>query len=190
MGLRLLVVDAPNITGTLTNLLDRFPKKEERPDFSAIFEWFMEGHNDDEGDTSEACVFVNVPSDKKARDRLVGWVSYLKKIGYLVFGRPKSNGEDDIDEAMLRHLQKRLDEGDLTKVVVLSGDARCFVDPLVKLAKKGVRVEVVAFVESAGSLTNQRQLQFVDIEKIPGALPQPLLQRTNLERLAEEGEWL
>ncbi|ROP45694.1 NYN domain-containing protein [Pseudokineococcus lusitanus] len=182
--LDLLVWDAPNIDMTLANVIGERPSPSSRPRFDAIARWLVTtaGEHDVEG-----CVFTNiVPA---AAPNMRGWVEAVRSFGFAVFARPKTQPDDDVDEAMLEHVARRAEEGTLARVVVASADGRNFREPLEQLARQGVECVVVAFSEVAGYAQESDLITFLDIEDVPGAFTSPL-PRIRLDNLPPEGAWL
>jgi len=182
--LDLLVWDAPNIDMTLANVIGARPSASSRPRFDAVARWLLAAAGDRE---VEGCVFANVPPGAAATMR--GWVEAIRSFGYAVFARPKLGPGDDIDADMLAHIAKRSHTHVLHRLVVASGDGRNFAEPLEKLAREGVEVVVLSFVEVAGYAQESDLLTFVDLEDVPGAFTSPL-PRVRLDNLPEGGAWL
>jgi putative heme uptake system protein len=182
--LDLLVWDAPNVDMTLSNIIGARPSPASRPRFDAVGRWFVEAAEDRE---VEACVFTNVQPGSAANLR--GWVEAVRSFGYAVFARPKLQPDDDIDQAMLRHITDRARDYRLARLVVASGDRRNFQEPLEDLARAGTDVTVLSFAEVAGYAQSSEYLEFVDLEDVPGAFTAPL-DRIRLDRLPPEGAWL
>jgi uncharacterized protein len=182
--LDLLVWDAPNIDMTLANVIGARPSASSRPRFDAVARWLLAAAEDRE---VEGCVFANVPPGAAATMR--GWVEAIRSFGYAVFARPKLGPGDDIDADMLAHIDKRGHTHELHRLVVASGDGRNFAEPLEKLAREGVEVVVLSFVEVAGYAQESDLLTFVDLEDVPGAFTSPL-PRVRLDNLPEGGAWL
>jgi uncharacterized protein len=189
LPLDLLIWDAPNIDMTLSTVIGARPTAASRPRFDAIAAWFVEGAGDPEAPDApevEACVFANIPP---APGSLQRWVEALRGFGFAVFARPKTSPDDDIDQAMLDHIEVRRHSHRLRRLVVFSGDGRNFADPLEELARSGVQVVVVAFSEVAGYAIGSDLLEFIDIEDVPGAFAVPL-DRVRLDALPPDGAWL
>jgi uncharacterized protein len=187
--LDLLIWDAPNIDMTLSTVIGARPTAASRPRFDAIAAWFVEGAGDpDAPDVPEveACVFANIPPVVGSLQR---WVEALRGFGFAVFARPKSSPDDDIDQAMLDHIDVRAHSHRLRRLVVFSGDGRNFAEPLEDLVRAGVQVVVVAFSEVAGYAIGSDLLEFIDIEDVPGAFAVPL-DRVRLDALPPDGAWL
>jgi uncharacterized protein len=188
-ALDLLIWDAPNIDMTLSTVIGARPTAETRPRFDAIAAWFVEGAGDPgapDAPEVEACVFANIPPVVGSLQR---WVEALRGFGYAVFARPKSQPDDDIDQAMLDHIEVRSHSHRLRRLVVFSGDGRNFAEPLEELVRAGTQVVVVAFSEVAGYAIGSDLLEFIDIEDVPGAFAAPL-DRVRLDALPPEGAWL
>ena len=187
--LDLLIWDAPNIDMTLSTVIGARPTAASRPRFDAIAAWFVDGAGDPEAPDApevEACVFANIPPSVGSLQR---WVEALRGFGFAVFARPKPAPDDDIDQAMLDHIDVRRHSHRLRRLVVFSGDGRNFAEPLEDLARAGVQVVVVAFSEVAGYAIGSELLEFIDIEDVPGAFAVPL-DRVRLDALPPEGAWL
>lgn len=183
-ALDLLVWDAPNIDMTLANVIGARPSASSRPRFDAVARWLLAAAGDAE---VEGCVFANVPPG--AATTMRGWVEAIRSFGYAVFARPKLNPNDDVDADMLDHIAERGRTHRLRRLVVASGDGRNFSEPLELLARSGVEVVVLSFVEVAGYAQESDQLTFVDLEDVPGAFTSPL-PRVRLDNLPEGGAWL
>ncbi len=186
--LDLLIWDAPNIDMTLSTVIGARPTAASRPRFDAIAAWFVDGAGDPEAPDApevEACVFANIPPVVGSLQR---WVEALRGFGFAVFARPKTAPDDDIDQAMLDHIDVRRHSHRLRRLVVFSGDGRNFADPLEALARSDVEV-VVAFSEVAGYAISSDLLEFIDIEDVPGAFAVPL-DRVRLDALPPGGAWL
>jgi uncharacterized protein len=184
VGLDLLVWDAPNIDMTLAQVIGARPSSDSRPRFDALGRWFVRsaGQRD-----VEACVFANVPPQNAVNMR--GWVETLRAFGFAVFARPKLQPSDDVDDAMLAHIEQRAAERRLERVVVASGDGRNFRQPLEELADAGVEVVVLSFSEIAGYAQESDRIQFIDLEDVEGVFTFPL-NRNRLDALPPEGAWL
>ncbi len=187
--LDLLIWDAPNIDMTLSTVIGARPTAASRPRFDAIAAWFVDGAGDPgapDAPEVEACVFANIPPSVGSLQR---WVEALRGFGYAVFARPKSQPDDDIDQAMLDHIAVREHSHRLRRLIVFSGDGRNFAEPLEDLARRGTQVVVVAFSEVAGYAIASDLLEFIDIEDVPGAFAAPL-DRVRLDALPPGGAWL
>ncbi len=188
-ALDLLIWDAPNIDMTLSTVIGARPTAASRPRFDAIAAWFVDGAGDPAAPDApevEACVFANIPPVVGSLQR---WVEALRGFGYAVFARPKAQPDDDIDQAMLDHIDVRQHSHRLRRLVVFSGDGRNFAEPLEELARAGTQVVVVAFSEVAGYAISSDLLEFIDIEDVPGAFSAPL-DRVRLDALPADGAWL
>ncbi len=188
-ALDLLIWDAPNIDMTLSTVIGARPTAASRPRFDAIAAWFVDGAGDPaaaDAPEVEACVFANIPPVVGSLQR---WVEALRGFGYAVFARPKAQPDDDIDQAMLDHIEVRGHSHRLRRLVVFSGDGRNFAEPLEELARAGTQVVVVAFSEVAGYAIGSDLIEFIDIEDVPGAFAAPL-DRVRLDALPPDGAWL
>jgi putative heme uptake system protein len=188
-ALDLLIWDAPNIDMTLSTVIGARPTAQSRPRFDAIAAWFVDGAGDPASPDApdvEACVFANIPPVVGSLQR---WVEALRGFGFAVFARPKAQPDDDIDQAMLDHIDVRRHSHRLRRLIVFSGDGRNFAEPLEELVRSGVQVVVVAFSEVAGYAIGSDLLEFIDIEDVPGAFAVPL-DRVRLDALPPDGAWL
>ncbi len=181
----LLVWDAPNMDMSLGSLLGARPTAAFRPRFDALGRWLL-GLAGAEG-FAEACVFTNVTPGSTEVVR--PWVEALRNVGFAVFAKPKVTEDSDIDSDMLDHIALRRASGDLTRLVVASGDARAFRGPLEELVDAGVGVTVIGFREYASFALASELLEFLDLEDIDGVFREPL-PRITLESLPDEGAWL
>ena len=179
---RYLLWDAPNIDMTLAQLLGDRPRAAERPDMRALLRWFVHRKRSDE--RSEAVVFVNVPAEPSAG--LKGWIAFLTSIGYRVYAKPKESYASDVDEAMVAYIESVT--ATAGEIIVASNDARRFTDPLKSVAQAGVGATAIGFAELAGELTTSDEIEFVDLEEIPGLLKVEL-HRIRLDELPNEGAW-
>lgn len=182
--LDLLVWDAPNIDMTLSNVIGARPSPASRPRFDAVARWLVDGAGERE---VEGSVFTNVPPG--AATGMRGWIEALRSFGYAVFAKPKLHHDDDVDLAMLEHIDERSRTHRLTRLVVASGDGRNFTGPLEAIARTGTEVVVLSFGEVAGYALESDLLTFVDLEDVPGAFTTPL-DRVRLDALPVQGAWL
>src|SRR5262249_22759745 len=134
----LLVWDAPNMDMSLGSLLGARPTAAFRPRFDALGRWLL-GRAGPDG-FAEACVFTNVIPGSTEVVR--PWVEALRNVGFSVFAKPKITEDSDIDDDMLHHIELRRAAGELTHVVVASGDGRAFRGPLESLVDSGIGVTV------------------------------------------------
>jgi uncharacterized protein len=182
--LDLLVWDAPNVDMTLSNVIGGRPTPSSRPRFDAVARWLLAAAADRE---VEGTVFANVPPGGAVSMR--GWIEAIRSFGYDVFARPKLGPDDDVDADMLAHIRSRAASHRLRRLVVASGDARNFLEPLEELARAGVEVVVLSFSEVAGYAQESDLIAFVDLEDVPGAFTTPL-PRVRLDNLPVGGAWL
>ena len=126
----LLVWDAPNMDMSLGSLLGARPTSAFRPRFDAVGRWLL-GLAGPEG-IAEATVFTNVVPGSTEIVR--PWVEALRNVGFAVFAKPKTAEDSDVDDDMLAHIAARRAEGNLTHVVVASGDGRAFREPLPRVS--------------------------------------------------------
>ncbi|HEY0576423.1 MAG TPA: NYN domain-containing protein [Pseudonocardia sp.] len=185
MGRVLLVWDAPNMDMSLGSLLGARPTSAFRPRFDAVGRWLLEMAGDDR--VAEACVFTNVTPGSTEVVR--PWVEALRNVGFAVFAKPKVTDDSDIDSDMLEHIELRHGEGELTQVVVASGDGRAFRTPLEALVRDGIDVMVIGFREYASFAQVSDLIDFRDLEDIDGVFREPL-PRMTLDSLPDEGAWL
>nr|WP_306428926.1 NYN domain-containing protein [Corynebacterium sp. 76QC2CO] len=188
----LLVWDAPNLDMGLGAILGGRPTTAYRPRFDAVGKWLLAragelSHLTGEKVEAEATVFTNVTPG--GAEQIRPWVEALRNIGYAVFAKPKLNEESDVDPDMLEHIRQRFAAGNLAGLVVASADGQNFKDTLEELAKDGVRVTVLGFHEHASWAVASEQVDFVDLEDVPGVFREPL-PRVSLDQLPPEGAWL
>ncbi len=188
----LLVWDAPNLDMGLGAILGGRPSGAQRPRFDALGHWLIglaAKASQDTGSTiePEATVFTNVAAHNAESVR--PWVDALRNVGFAVFAKPKTTEDSDVDQDMLTHIRRRLDEGVLRGVVVASADGQNFQEPLEQLAEDGLPVTVIGFHEHAAWAVDSPLLRFVDLEDIPNVFLEPL-PRINLESLPDGGAWL
>ena len=168
----LLVWDAPNLDMGLGAIRGGRPTAAHRPRFDAIGRWLIsetEARADDLGRDiePEATVFTNVSAG--GADSIRPWVEALRNVGFAVFAKPKSDEDSDVDRDMLAHIERRREEGVLQGVVVASADGQNFQEPLLELVDAGIPVTVLGFHEHASWAVNSPDVDFVDLEDIPGA---------------------
>lgn len=188
----LLVWDAPNMDMGLGSLLGGRPTAAHRPRFDALGRWILQrtaaigaaSHADVE---PEATVFTNIVPG--SADVVRPWVEALRNVGYAVFAKPKLADDSDVDDDMLDHLQVRRHNPGLAGVIVASADGQAFREPLLELAAEGVPVTVIGFREHASWALSADELEFVDLEEIPGVFREPL-PRISLDSLPDDGAWL
>jgi len=188
----LLIWDAPNMDMGLGSLLGGRPTAAHRPRFDALGRWMLQRtsaigaatHSDVE---PEATVFTNIAPG--SADVVRPWVEALRNVGYAVFAKPKLTEDSDVDDDMLDHLQVRRHTPGLAGVIIASADGQAFREPLLELAAEGVPVTVVGFREHASWALTADELEFVDLEEIPGVFREPL-PRISLDSLPDDGAWL
>ena len=136
---------------------------------------------------AEATVFTNIVPG--SADVVRPWVDALRNVGYAVFAKPKLADDSDVDADMLDHIQLRRQTVGLAGVVVASADGQAFREPLSQVAAEGVGVTVIGFREHASWALTADDLEFIDLEDIPGVFREPL-PRIGLDSLPDEGAWL
>ena len=181
----LLVWDAPNMDMSLGSLLGARPTSAFRPRFDALGRWLL-GLAGAHG-FAEACVFTNVTPGSTEVVR--PWVEALRNVGFAVFAKPKVTEDSDIDDDMLQHIELRRAAGELTHVVVASGDGRAFREPLEQLVDAAIGVTVIGFREHASFAQASEVIEFIDLEDIDGVFREPL-PRITLDSLPDGGAWL
>jgi putative heme uptake system protein len=188
----LLVWDAPNLDMGLGSLLGGRPTAAYRPRFDALGRWLLARTAQlatGRADVSlepEATVFTNIAPG--SADVVRPWVEALRNVGFAVFAKPKVDDDSDVDADMLNHIAVRHSEG-LAGVLVASADGQAFRQPLEDIARSGVAVQVLGFREHASWALASDNLDFVDLEDIPGVFREPL-PRVGLDSLPEQGAWL
>ncbi|GAA0207035.1 NYN domain-containing protein [Corynebacterium riegelii] len=181
----LLVWDAPNLDMGLGAILGGRPTASHRPRFDAVGRWLV-GEATRYGAEPEATLFTNV--SPASADSVRPWVEALRNVGFAVFAKPKDGEDSDVDQDMLDHIQRRVDEGVLRGLVVASADGQNFQEEIERLAQT-IPVTVIGFHEHAAWAVNSEHLKFVDLEDIPGVFREPL-PRVNLDNLPVGGAWL
>jgi uncharacterized protein len=170
---------------SLGSLLGARPTSAFRPRFDAVGRWLLEQAGPES--VAEATVFTNVVPGSTEVVR--PWVEALRNVGFAVFAKPKLTDDSDVDDDMLAHIQLRAGEGQLTRVVVASGDGRAFREPLEDLARLDTAVTVIGFREHASFALTSELIEFVDLEDIEGVFREPL-PRITLDSLPDTGAWL
>ena len=190
----LLVWDAPNMDMGLGALLGGRPTAAPRPRFDALGRWLLQRTADvsalttDQGAVEpEATVFTNIAPG--SADVVRPWVDALRNVGFAVFAKPKLSEDSDVDSDMLDHIELRRHTVGLAGVIVASADGQAFREPLLEVAGDGVPVTVIGFREHASWALTTEELEFVDLEDIPGVFREPL-PRIGLDSLPDEGAWL
>lgn len=188
----LLVWDAPNVDMGLGALLGGRPTAAHRPRFDALGRWLLThardlaARNPAVSAEPEATVFTNIAPGSAEVVR--PWVEALRNVGFAVFAKPKVDEDSDVDADMLAHIALRRDQG-LAAVLVASADGQAFRDPLEEIARSGIPATVLGFREHASWALASDNLDFVDLEDIPGVFREPL-PRIGLDSLPEHGAWL
>ena len=200
----LLVWDAPNMDMGLGGILGGRPTAAHRPRFDALGRWFLDRTaevsragvspttSSDSGQPElsiepEATVFTNIVPG--SADVVRPWVDALRNVGYAVFAKPKLSEDSDVDPDMLDHIALRRQTVGLAGLVVASADGQAFRDPLIEIAGEGIPVTVIGFREHASWALTSGELEFVDLEEIPGVFREPL-PRISLDSLPDGGAWL
>ncbi|MFN0027796.1 MAG: hypothetical protein ACKV2O_11555 [Acidimicrobiales bacterium] len=155
-----------------------------RPRMDAVAAWLATRCGP--GERVEACVFANVGTGHE--EPLARWVANLRDWGWSVFVKPKTQPRDDIDAEMIRYIERPFRQGSLVELIVASHDARAFGAALQRYAQAGVTVTVLGYRERERVAATNANLQFVDIEDVPGAFVEQL-PRTNLYDLPSGGRW-
>ncbi|MCK8614847.1 NYN domain-containing protein [Gordonia sp. C13] len=190
----LLVWDAPNMDMGLGALLGGRPTAAHRPRFDALGRWLLQRTADVSALTEnggvvepEATVFTNIAPG--SADVVRPWVDALRNVGFAVFAKPKLSEDSDVDSDMLDHIELRRHTVGLAGVIVASADGQAFREPLLEAAADGVPVTVIGFREHASWALTTEELEFIDLEDIPGVFREPL-PRIGLDSLPDEGAWL
>ncbi|GAA4641034.1 NYN domain-containing protein [Gordonia humi] len=188
----LLIWDAPNMDMGLGSLLGGRPTAAHRPRFDALGRWVLQrtaaiGAATRDTVEPEATVFTNIAPG--SADVVRPWVEALRNVGYAVFAKPKLTDDSDVDDDMLNHLEVRRHSPGLAGVIIASADGQAFREPLLEIAAEGVPVVVIGFREHASWALTTDELEFVDLEEIPGVFREPL-PRISLDSLPDDGAWL
>lgn len=191
--MNLLLIDEPYLRNTYYELLgDRVPERSERLDYEALMKWVDGGLGSSDG--LMASIYINIPDTPRAKISMLGWIAWLKSVGYNVWARPKQGKDGDIDEAMVQHLRAAVDAHqcpDCPTITMVSGDAQRWLEYLEEIRKgHGLSVNVVAFTENAAGLAYSEHITFFDVETIPGFVPNPIPNRIRLHNLPPEGAWV
>lgn len=157
---------------------------ETRPRMDRVAAWLAA--RCDPADRVEACVFANVGSGHE--EPLARWVANLRDWGWSIFVKPKNRPRDDIDAEMIRYIERPFRQGSLVELIVASHDARAFASPLARYSQAGVHVIVLGYRERERVASSNPDIDFVDLEDLPGAFLAPL-PRTNLFDLPPGGRW-
>ncbi|MGB3304491.1 NYN domain-containing protein [Gordonia sp. (in: high G+C Gram-positive bacteria)] len=188
----LLVWDAPNMDMGLGGILGGRPTAAHRPRFDALGRWILK-RNAALAATlrtevePEATVFTNIVPG--SADVVRPWVEALRNVGYAVFAKPKLTEDSDVDTDMLDHIQVRRYTPGLAGVIVASADGQAFREPLLEIAAEGIPVTVIGFREHASWAVTCDDIEFIDLEEIPGVFREAL-PRIGLDSLPDEGAWL
>ncbi|AKE42115.1 NYN domain [Corynebacterium kutscheri] len=188
----LLVWDAPNLDMGLGAIVGGRPQTAHRPRFDAIGRWLLAkagelSHSQGSKVVAEGTVFANITPGNTEPIR--PWVEALRNVGFAVFAKPKLTEDSDVDPDMLAHINQRVEEGVLSGIIVASADGQNFKDRLEELSAQGIPVTVIGFREHATWAINSEELEFIDLEDIPGVFREPL-PRISLDSLPDEGAWL
>ncbi len=188
----LLVWDAPNLDMGLGAILGGRPTAAYRPRFDAIGRWLLaragkRAHELGRRIEPEATVFTNIAPG--GADVVRPWVEALRNVGFAVFAKPKLDDDSDVDADMIVHIRRRHAEGVLRGVVVASADGQNFREILEELIADGIPATVIGFHEHASWAVANEDIEFVDLEEIPGVFREPL-PRVSLDHLPDGGAWL
>lgn len=188
----LLVWDAPNLDMGLGAILGGRPTAAYRPRFDAIGRWLLaragkRAHELGRRIQPEATVFTNIAPG--GADVVRPWVEALRNVGFAVFAKPKLSEDSDVDSDMIDHIRRRHAEGVLRGVVVASADGQNFREILEELVAEGIPATVIGFHEHASWAVANPEIEFVDLEEIPGVFREPL-PRVSLDHLPDGGAWL
>ncbi|GAB89528.1 NYN domain-containing protein [Gordonia rhizosphera] len=190
----LLVWDAPNMDMGLGAILGGRPTAAYRPRFDALGRWLLQRTADvsraagpDARVEPEATVFTNIAPG--SADVVRPWVDALRNVGYAVFAKPKLSEDSDVDADMLDHIELRRHTVGLAGLIVASADGQAFREPLLEVVGDGTPVTVIGFREHVSWALTTEELEFVDLEDIPGVFREPL-PRIGLDSLPDEGAWL
>jgi len=179
-----LVWDAPNMDMCLAEIIGRKASPSIRPRMDALAGWFAGRARG--GDRVEAAVFANVAPGHETR--LAGWVANLRQWGWSVFVKPKQHRADDVDDEMVRHIERHFRQGNLVELVIASHDGKAFVPLIRRFLADDVAVTLLGFRERMSADLLASGAEFVDLEYVPGVFVEPL-PRTNLFDLPRGGRW-
>lgn len=166
----LFVMDAPNVTGTLAEVIRHTPGRGERVRYDVLMEW-LEGQSAPDQKVV-AKLFVNRPEQSESRSPQHRWLQTIHKVGFHYFAKPRLREGSDVDEDMVQFIQTMVRRCSVKKIIVASNDAKCFERPLARLVKEaGVEVIILGFYKHRSSMTHNPLFTFVPYKKIPGAIP-------------------
>lgn len=187
----LLIADVPNLDMVLAKALggDR-PTRENRPRYDVLKQFVEERYDNCQ---VLATAFMNAREENYSSK--LGWhESFLKPQGWNTFIKPQfgdgSDPDEDIDEAMIAHIQdiRANPAMDLVGVLVVSHDAKRFSGILGDLAREGVQATYVVFTEFL-SPTPDSNIEIVDLRDIPDISPIKIADR-RFSSLPREGMWV
>lgn len=185
-GRRLLLWDSPNVDMVLGQaVLRRKPRPAERPRIGALGAWLVARAEPD--DDLEACVFANVT--EQGFQGVSGWVEVVRQAGFRAFLKPKRREDSDVDDDVAAHAERRLREGGLREVVLMSHDGEAFAPLAERLIADGVDVAALVFPEHASQLCGVPGVRALDLEDVPGLFAEPL-PRLTYAGLPDAGRWL
>lgn len=168
----------------LAEVIGQKASASTRPRMDVLATWLSRRAN--VGDRVEACVFANVAAGQEAQ--LARWVANLRQWGWSVFVKPKQHRRDDIDDEMVRHIERHFRQGTLVELIVASHDGRAFASALGRYAQAGVAVTLLGFRERMNLGAGHEGVEFLDLEHVSGVFAEPL-PRTNLFDLPRGGRW-
>ena len=174
-----LVWDAPNLDMALSGLLGGRPTSADRPNFNALAKWLVNRAAAVDG-TAEGTIFTNVV--RGAEDRIRPWVDALRIIGFSVFALPKVNNSD-VDANMVAALEAAIAAGDVSEILIASGDRRAFDDVATRAIAQGIKVSYLGFREFSGG---PKLIPFIDLDEIEGMLSRNVV-RVSLTNLPDAG---
>ena len=195
MTVNLMIIDNPNLNKALESRLGHIPRKNEYPKWDKLLDWFMQSAPPSTH-VSLPCLFANIRSNEVGKIQQQEWLQIMVNTGYRVFTKPKAQETDDIDDQMVQqiwyHMDKERRRTSLSRLVVISHDAKNFFKPLteVKHLLPDIQITVLGLTGDAGPLERSTDFDFMDLRDIPGLidfeLPNSIV---NLDDLPEHGKW-
>lgn len=166
----LFVMDAPNVNGTLGEVLRHIPESKERLQFSVLMRWLQD--QTDEGQRLIAKVFVNKPLEAAKRVVQYGWLDNIHREGFHFYAKPRKTPDSDVDEDMVEFIWRMIKQHRVKKLILASNDSRCFEKVLAPIARNwGAEVVILGFHKYRSKMTRNPLFTFVPYKNIPGVIP-------------------
>jgi uncharacterized protein len=176
-----LVWDLPNFNGTLQELIGPDAVRKHRADFSALASFLVHAARD--ATLARGTIFMNIPSTDPSR--VEGFVTKLRRSGFAVFVKPRTDSSDIDDNLVALVAQNR---SKVSRLIIGTHD-RDLLDRCVKTIPTSCAVTVIGFEECSRWAIQTDRVRFVDVEDVPGLFTSPL-PRCLLRRIQPEGALL